>query len=78
MMEVGRKLPHDTPPDAPRPPLDQVEKARRARIRELADSTELGAFMRQLAKENEGSFDLVFADWISPPPGASFRDTTDK
>ncbi len=78
LMEKGRKFPHDGPKGDDKPPLDAAEKARRGRIRSLAAETELGGFMKALADQNEGTFDVVFADWYEPPPGTQFSESTDK
>jgi len=73
----GRVFPHDQAKDK-LPPLSAAEKARREAIRESALRTPLGAFLKQLADENDGSFGIGFADAWRPPPNAKFRPGTDK
>jgi hypothetical protein len=73
----GRDFPHDQPRDEV-PPLDRKEKERRRRWREHASETKLGGFLAQLAKQNDGTFGVGFADAWMPPPGGKFRPSTDK
>jgi hypothetical protein len=78
LMQEGRRFPHDGPKGDDRPPLDEEERERRRWIRDDAPNTELGAFMMALAEQNEGTFDVVFADAYMPPPGTETRPSTDE
>ncbi len=78
LVERGRKFPHDGPKGDKKPPLDEAEKERRGHVRKVAPDTVLGSFMRSLAEQNEGRFEVVFADWYEPPPDAVFGEGTDK
>ena len=74
----GRSFPHDGPRGKEIPPLDEKEKARRAWLREQAPVLALGNFLKRLARENDGTFGVGFADSWRPPPGAATRPSTDK
>jgi len=74
----GRSFPHDGPRGKERPPLDSGEKLRREQMRVYAPTTELGAFLKNLALDNDGHYGIGFADAYRPPPGAKFRPGTDK
>ncbi len=74
----GRVFPHDGPRGKDRPPLDSGEKLRREQMRVYAPTTELGAFLKNLALDNDGHYGIGFADSYMPPPGAKFRPGTDK
>ena len=73
----GRSFKHDHPRNKV-PPLGRKEKDRRRQRREDAPETELGGFLAQLARENDGTFGVGFADAWMPPPGAKLRPGTDK
>jgi hypothetical protein len=73
----GRSFKHDQPRDKV-PPLDRQEKERRRWHRENAAKTKLGGFLAELARQNDGTFGVGFADAWMPPPGASFRPSSDK
>ena len=73
----GRAFKHDQPKDKI-PPLDRKEKERRRSMREYAPQTKLGGFLAELARQNDGTFGVGFADAWMPPPGAKFRPSSDK
>ncbi|MHC5041972.1 MAG: vWA domain-containing protein, partial [Planctomycetota bacterium] len=73
----GRAFKHDQPRDKV-PPLGRQEKERRRQMREAAADTKLGGFLAQLARQNDGTFGVGFADAWLPPPGAKFRPSSDK
>ena len=73
----GRAFKHDQPRDKV-PPLDRKEKERRRSMREYAPRTKLGGFLAELARRNDGTFGVGFADAWMPPPGAKFRPSSDK
>jgi hypothetical protein len=74
----GRQFPYDAPKGKDVPPPDPAELQRRDEMRALAPSMDIGAFLRNLALGNDGSFSVGFADSWLPPPGAKFRPGTDK
>ncbi len=73
----GRTFKHDQARDKV-PPLSRQEKERRRQLREEARNTDLGGFLAQLARQNDGTFGVGFADAWMPPPGAKFRPSSDK
>ncbi len=74
----GRVFKHDDPRGKDVPPIGQREKNRRERRRARAHEDQLGAFLKELADQNEGTFGVGFADMWKPPPGARTRPSTDK
>ncbi|MFV1957772.1 MAG: HEAT repeat domain-containing protein [Planctomycetota bacterium] len=77
-MMRGRLFPHDGPRGEDKPPPDAEENARRAAVRRLAPDTPIGGFLESLASQNDGTYDVVFADSYRPPPDATFRKGTDE
>jgi hypothetical protein len=77
LLLTGREFPHDTKKEDV-PPPDAKELERRAKLRDAAHQTDLGAFLAALAHQNDGTFGVGFADAWLPPPDAKFRDSTDK
>jgi len=73
----GRRFPYDAPKGKDVPPPDEAELKRRDEMRVYAPTTEIGAFLRNLALGNDGNFSVGFADSWAPPPGAKFRPGTD-
>ena len=47
-------------------------------MREHAPQTKLGGFLAELARLNDGTFGVGFADAWMPRPGGKFRPSTDK
>ena len=76
----GRRIPHDAPPDAEDEPLSPQEKASRATTRRFLELSRnpLTEFLRELAREHEGSFSVGFADWRAPRPGAVIKPPVDR
>ena len=74
----GRVFKHDDPRGKDVPPIGRREKNRREQWRARAHLDPLGAFLKKLADQNEGTFGVGFADMWRPPPGARTRPSTDK
>jgi hypothetical protein len=73
----GRIFEHDQH-DRAEEPLEEQEVERRDRIRRTADTQPLGRFLQTLARCNDGTFGVAFADVLRPHPDSNFRDGTDK
>ena len=64
LLMEGRAFKHDQPKEN-LPPSTTRRRSAGAWIRETAHQTPLGAFLKQLADENDGSFGIGFADaWL--------------
>ena len=74
----GRTFEHDGPRGDDRPPLTEAEKARREAMRRRGPMGRTARFLYALARSNDGTFDLVFADYYKGRPGAGTRPSTDR